>query len=322
MKRRIPFLLVLGAVLFAGYFVRLPLFAEGPGPVRDVLPAISFSGHERYATTGRLVLTTVAVTRDRLTPFQFVHAWLDPDQDLVPEDEILPPGETEEQERERAISSMDTSKIAAAYVVLSELTSYPRRHGRGALVEQVAGGCPAEGDLFPGDVILEIDGEPVRDLDDASQGLAAVPAGRELMLEIRAGGQVEEVRLAKQPCAGSEKPIIGAAMVPNFPIGISFRSGDVTGPSAGLMWALGLYELLSPDDLSRGRVIAGTGEIDPSGEVTPIAGVEKKILAAERAGADVFLIPDDNLAEVNAEAGDLELIPVGSFEDAIEKLNG
>lgn len=322
MRRRIPFLLVLGAVLFAGNCVRLPLFAEGPGPVRDVLPAISFSGHERFTTTGRLVLTTVAVTRDRLTPFQFVHAWLDPDEDLVPASEILPPGQTKEEEQQRAISSMDTSKIAAAYVVLSEVTSYPNRHGRGALVEQVADGCPAEGDLYPGDVILEIDGEPIRGLEDASRALQSSSSGEDLLFEIRAGDQLEQVHLTKEPCAGSAEPVVGVSMVPNFPIGISFRSGDVTGPSAGLMWALGLYELLSPDDLARGRVIAGTGAIDPSGEVMPIAGVQKKVLAAERAGADVFLIPDENLTDVSPQAGDLELIPVGSFEDAIERLNG
>ena len=321
-RRRIPFLILLGAVLFTGTCVRLPLFAEGPGPVRDVLPAISISGHERYGSSGRIILTTVAVTTDRLTPFQFVHAWLDPDQNVVPEREILAPGESPEEEARRARSSMDASKVAAAFVVMSKLTSYPRRHGSGALIEEVVSGCPAEGNLFPGDVVTRIDGREIRDLKDASSALDRAPGGTPLSFEVTAGGRVEQVEITKRACAGSEEPLVGVSMVGNFPFGISFKSGEVSGPSAGLMWALGLYDLLTPRDLTAGRVVAGTGSISPDGEVAPIAGVGEKVLAATRAGADVFLIPEANLDEARAEAGELELIPVRTFDDAIEKLTG
>jgi PDZ domain-containing protein len=107
-----------------------------------------------------------------------------------------------------------------------------------------------------------------------------------------------------------------------FPFPVTMASGDVGGPSAGLMWALGLYELLTPGDLTQGRAIAGTGTIDLEGTVGPIGGIRDKVIAAERSGADVFFVPADNMAELEGlDTGDLELVPVGSFDDALAELD-
>jgi PDZ domain-containing protein len=98
-------------------------------------------------------------------------------------------------------------------------------------------------------------------------------------------------------------------------------SGEVGGPSAGLMWALGLYELLDPGDLTAGRTIAGTGTIDLAGRVGPIGSIREKVIGAERAGADLFLVPVDNMPELEGvETGDMELVPVKTFDDALEAL--
>ena len=106
-----------------------------------------------------------------------------------------------------------------------------------------------------------------------------------------------------------------------FPFTVSMASGDVGGPSAGMMWALGLYELLTPEDLTDGRSIAGTGTIDLGGNVGPIGGIRDKVIAAERSNADVFLVPADNMAELEGvDSGDLELVPVSTFDEALEAL--
>ena len=112
-------------------------------------------------------------------------------------------------------------------------------------------------------------------------------------------------------------------MINSFPFDVSISSGDIGGPSAGLMWALGLYDLLTTGDLTDGRTIAGTGVIGLDGTVAPIDGVGQKIAAAADAGATVFLLPEDN-AEAAAAAGDhgLELVPVASFDDAVDYLTG
>jgi PDZ domain-containing protein len=110
-------------------------------------------------------------------------------------------------------------------------------------------------------------------------------------------------------------------MINSFPFDVSISSGDIGGPSAGLMWALGLYDLLTPGDLTGGRTIAGTGQIAVDGTVIPIAGIQEKIAAAADAGATVFLVPEDNLKAARA-GGDhgLQLVPVSSFDDALAYL--
>ena len=116
--------------------------------------------------------------------------------------------------------------------------------------------------------------------------------------------------------------MIGIFLVEPFPFGVTIESGDVGGPSAGLMWAVGLYDLLTPGDLTGGRTIAGTGSIDLEGEVGPIGGILDKVVAAREADADIMLVPRDNFDEVSGvDAGDLILISVSSLDEAIEALS-
>jgi PDZ domain-containing protein len=112
-------------------------------------------------------------------------------------------------------------------------------------------------------------------------------------------------------------------MVNDFPFDVEIASGDIGGPSAGLMYSLGLYDLLTPGDLTDGQLVAGTGTMELDGTVGPIGGITDKIVAARRVGADVFLVPKDNLAEARTEdAGDMRLVAVSSFDDAVTALGG
>jgi PDZ domain-containing protein len=120
-----------------------------------------------------------------------------------------------------------------------------------------------------------------------------------------------------------KRPILGILAVDNFPFPVTISVSDIGGPSAGLMWALGLDDLLTPGDLTGGRTVAGTGEIFPDGTVGPIGGVENKVAAAKGAGATVFLVPaGENYRDARAVAGDLRLVPVHSFQDALDFLQG
>jgi Lon-like protease len=111
-------------------------------------------------------------------------------------------------------------------------------------------------------------------------------------------------------------------LVESFPFEITIESGDVGGPSAGLMWAVGLYDLLTPGDLTGGKTVAGTGSIDLDGNVGPIGGILDKVVAAREANADIMLVPRDNFDEVrDVDAGDLRLISVSTFDDAVEALS-
>jgi PDZ domain-containing protein len=129
------------------------------------------------------------------------------------------------------------------------------------------------------------------------------------------------VTVTRGRCPGSDEPIVGIVLVEPFPFEITIESGDVGGPSAGLMWAVGLYDLLTPGDLTGGRTIAGTGSIDLDGNVGPIGGIVNKVLAARDANADIMLIPRDNIRELDdVDVGDLRLIPVSTFDQALEAL--
>jgi len=229
----------------------------------------------------------------------------------------------EDVQNQRAISQMDQSKIDATALVLKKLDGYPKEHGRGALVESTVPDCPADGQLFPGDVIVAIDGRPVGSVRDASKAIDAAKPGQQLDFRVNVDGTIEHARFTRQRCVANDpRRLVGVSLLNPFPFEVSIASAKVGGPSAGLMWALGLYELMTPGDLTSGRRIAGTGTIEPrTGAVGPIGGIRDKVIAAEQAGATVFLAPADNMAELERmDTGGMRVISVSSFDDALKAL--
>ena len=319
--RRYLWFVPLGALLGLAATIYLPWYAVGPGPARAVDPLIRFEDRTRYESQGRFVLTSVRLTQ--LTGLGLLLAWIDPDRRVVPREDLFEAGEDRQEEHERSISQMDSSKLDATSVVMRELTAYPREHGDGVLVERVVQGCAADGELFPGDRILSIDGQEVDSYRQAKRMIEATASGATLTFELSVDCEPETARLVREPCGGSEDPLVGVSMINSFPFDVSIASGGIGGPSAGLMWALGLYDLLTPVDLTGGRTVAGTGEIALDGTVIPIAGIGEKLAAAADAGASVFLVPEGNM-DVARASGDrgMELVPVASLDDALAYLEG
>jgi Lon-like protease len=317
-NRRLLALAPIAALAVALYAVPLPYDSEGPGPGREVEPLIRVTGPTVYQSQGKFILLSVSFLP--LTVPGLVKAWLDPATSVVPESALVFPGETQQHADQRSIADMSESKIDATYVVLSKLEDYPKRHGPGALVEAVGSGCPADGRLFPGDLIQRLNGAEIPDEAAFEAAVKAIPADRPLTLQVTAAGHTVEVTLTRGPCPGSKQPLIGIRTVPNFPFGVTMSSGDIGGPSAGTLWALGLYDLLTPGDLTGGRTIAGTGTISPDGTVGAIGGVQDKIVTAKREGAQVFLVPTANYADAKEVSGDLPLVPIATFQDALDFL--
>jgi PDZ domain-containing protein len=314
--RRLAVFLPLAAVLFASTAFWLPYYSIGPGPARELAPLIRVADHPVYRSNGRFVMTSVHV--DQLNGIGVLAAWLDPTRAVVRRDVIYAPGESDQEEARRAISEMDQSKLDAAYVVLKELAGYPKDHGEGVLIESVVPGCAADGELFPGDVVTAIDGRSIGGMRAASDAIRAAPSGSTLTFDVTVDGVPEHIGLVREPCGGDRDPLVGVRMIPRFPFPITISSGEVGGPSAGLMWAVTLYDLLTPGDLSGGRTIAGTGVIGLDGSIHPIGGIAEKIVAAREAGADVLLLPKGNLAEARAAGVEgIRLVPVASFDEAL-----
>jgi PDZ domain-containing protein len=314
-------LVPLATLAFVLYFVQLPYFVIGPGPSQDVEPLIHIDGPPVYPSEGQLLLTTVTV--DRTNAYGLFSAWLDPAAAVVSESEVLAPGQTEEEELQVARSQMDTSKIDAAVVALSAYANYPRNHGPGLLIERVASDAPANGKLFPGDVVVAMDGRKVNNLDVARRLIGRAGPGTPIRLTVQ-GRPSGEAQVTVAPTTavieGEERTVIGVLFVPNLPFPLAIDSSNIGGPSAGLMWTLGLIDLLSAGDLTGGRTIAGTGAIDLTGEVYPIGGIEEKVVAAELAGAEVFFAPEENAAAAREVAGEIRIVAVSTYQDALAYL--
>ena len=311
--------LVIGIAFLLGW-VQLPYYSLGPGPARDVEPLIHVTGHQEFPSPGELIMTTVRF--HTVSVLGALIAWLDPHQAVVSERTLYPPGESGEQETQRSLSQMDRSKIDATYVVLRRIANYPKARGDGALIEFVYPGCPAEGTLFSGDVIHSIDGAVIHSQRDASAALDSVSVNAPITFQVEAEGETHDVQVTRGSCPGTDRPLVGISLIDQFPFGVEISSGDVGGPSAGLMWALGLYDLLTPGDLTGGGRVAGTGTIDTKGNVGPIGGIQDKVIGAEREGADLFLVPEGNMEELRGvDVGEMRLVSVATFQDALDALD-
>jgi Lon-like protease len=319
----IPFL-VLAVALWA---VRLPYFVLEPGPPQEVEPLIQITGHPTYQSGSHLLLTDVSFYQPNA--YQAVAAAVNPDDHVVREDELLPPGQSQAQYIRQGFSQMDTSKIDATIVALTREVGYPKNHGPGVLIENVLPGTPATNKLFPGDLVTRVNGELVTGVQQVSSVIRATGVGGTVTFTVRAGGRVRTVKVtpahiktevAPGKFQTTPYPAIGVNMVANFPFDVEISSEGIGGPSAGLMWTLGLIDVLSPGDLAGRRIVAGTGEIAPDGTVLPIGGVEQKVAAAEGAHATVFFVPTQNADDAASVAHGITLVPVQRYTDALDWL--
>ena len=284
--------------------VPVPYVILGPGPTLNTLgkdsagrPLITISGHPSYPTNGHLNMVTVSYQGcqgNRFNIFTALVAWLNPHQAVVPESEICPAGQTQKQTQEQDTQEMTSSQSAATAAALTEL-HIP--YSTQVVVVQPEKGFPAYGVLKPGDVITAVDGQPVISQAGLSKLIYAHPAGSTLTLTITRDGQSHQVQVGTRQSGGH--PVMGVQITEEykFPFQVTISVGDIGGPSAGMMFALGIIDKLTKMNLTAGRFIAGTGEIEPNGKVDPIGGIQQKMIGARDAGATIFLTPAANCAD-------------------------
>jgi PDZ domain-containing protein len=194
------------------------------------------------------------------------------------------------------------------------------------VVDLVAGG-PAAKVLKRDDVIVSADTSPIHKGEDLRTVLAHHKVGDAVVLKILRGSAAVTVRT--KTVGNPEdptRPIIGVVLtdVPRvtLPLAVDIESLGIGGPSAGLMYALGIVELLDSSDMTKGRTIAGTGAIDLHGVVQQVGGVRQKVAAARGAGAELFIVPLAELAEACTRAGDMPVVGVQNLKDAVGTLRG
>jgi PDZ domain-containing protein len=308
--------------------VPVPYVILGPGPTLNTLgkdssgqPLITISGHASYPTTGHLNLVTVSYqgcAGNRFNIFTALVAWLNPHQAVVPEGEICPAGQTQKQTQEQNTQEMTSSQSTATAAALTQL-HIP--YSTQVVVVQSQKGFPADGVLKPGDVITKVDGQPVTSQGSLTRLVYAHPAGSTLTLTVIRGGQSRQVEVGTRQSGGH--PVMGVQITEqyNFPFEVKISVGDIGGPSAGMMFSLGIIDKLTKLSLTAGRFIAGTGEITARGQVQPIGGIQQKMVGARNAGATIFLTPASNCADTKgAVPAGLRLVKVSTLNQAVTYL--
>lgn len=313
--------LVLGA---AGLLLPAPYVVESPGPTFNTIgevsssPLISVEGHETYPTTGELDLTTVYVSggpNGTVSMAEVLAAWFSPDDAVLPVDFVYPPGTTSGQVKEENAAAMTSSQESAVAAALAQL-EIPFTEE--LAVAGVMEGAPADGQLETGDILLAVDGKPVEGMDSLRQALNDT-GGDATEVTVRRDGEEQTLSITPERSdSGAYQMGAYLSIDFTFPFEVSIALENVGGASAGMMFALGIIDKLSPGELTRGQHFAGTGTIDASGNVGPIGGIEQKMVGAKDSGARFFLAPEANCGEVagNIPEG-LAVVSVETLDDAL-----
>ena len=311
-----------------------PYVIDQPGPTYDTLGVVDTEGGTialisvpttpEFPQSGELRLTTVTrVGNPESLPswWSVIQAWLTRDQSVKPVDAAFPPGFSVEQNQEAARIDMDNSQqeaIAAAFNYLDiPFTSFLQ-------VEGVLEGGPSEGVIREGDLIVEAAGVSVGDVTELRRLIADNGVQSAISLVVRRDDGESTVQVIPRMSDGSPPiPAIGVLISGryDFSTPVEILLENVGGPSAGLVFALGVVEKLTPDEVVPPAVIAGTGTISASGEVGSVGGVRHKAFGAWKAGARLFLIPLSTCDQVRGMSlAGMDIVPVASLEEALDAL--
>jgi Lon-like protease len=315
------------AAIAVSVLIPVPYVILGPGPTLNTLgsvsgkPLITITGHATHPTSGHLNMVTVSYEGgpgDNLNIFTALAAWLNPHEAVVPESELFPPGQTAKQSQQQDTQEMTGSQQTATAAALTEL-HIP--YSTEVAVVQAVSGYPAYGVLKAGDVITAVDGKPVTGPSSLTSLIYAHPAGSTLTLTIDQDGATRQVQVGTRESGGHSVMGVEIQEQYKFPFTVTISVGDIGGPSAGMMFALGIIDKLTALDLTGGKFIAGTGEITASGQVQAIGGIQQKMVGARDAGATYFLTPASNCSDTTgAVPAGLRLVKVSTLSQAVTYL--
>jgi Lon-like protease len=323
--------IVIALMMIAGIFFSLPYYVSKPGIAKELAPIIQVA--DGTEGKGSFMLTTVRMGRANI--YSYVEAKLFDYVELYPLEAILHETETQEEYNARQLHMMAGSKLNAIEVAYKK-AGYPVEYEyKGVYVVQVVPDMPADGKLRSGDRITKVDGQEFPSSENFIEYVGKKEAGDKVELTINREDKTKTVKVSVEPFKDDPKKIgLGISLVDDKEISVNpkvtVKTDEIGGPSAGLMFSLEIYDQLMEEDFTKGYQIAGTGTIDSKGTVGPIGGIDQKIVAADKAGAEIFFAPNEKegkdsnykLAVKTAREIDskMKIVPVDVIDDAINYL--
>jgi len=328
--------IVLFSILIAINFIQLPYYFTVPGDAKVLGDVIEVEDGNDYE--GSLMLTTIRM--GKANTVNYVWSLMSDKRELLPEEQIRPEGETDEQYNHRQMMMMTSSQELAVLVAYGHAEKEAFFENYGVLVTTIIPDMDAEGKLEMGDRIIEIDGTEVLEIDTLFSLLGEYDVGENVEIIFERDGETEETMIEVQLFPeeinpdgdrggiGIANPVTDRELIHNPDVEID--TDQIGGPSAGLMFTLEIYNQLVEKDITKGYQIAGTGSIDEEGNVGRIGGVKQKIYAADGVGADIFFAPNEEgaegsnyqeaLATAESIGTDMKIVPINTFTDALKYL--
>ncbi|GGJ86842.1 hypothetical protein GCM10007063_06700 [Lentibacillus kapialis] len=329
-KHIIALILVIGIAFFVSAY-KLPYYIYKPGGADALNPIVEVEGGNK--SEGDMHLVTVR--GGQATPVQYLWAKILPNQDILPLNKVRPEGVSEDEYFHAQLQMMESSQEASTVVAYKAANEDISIDYNGVYVVSVVEEMPAEEVLNTGDRIVGIDGRSIDESSDLVEYVENKQAGDTITVNVVRDEKKFEKDITLKPFPEADGKVgIGIQLVTDRSVEVNpevnFSSGDIGGPSAGLMFSLEIYDQLTEEDLTKGYQIAGTGEVNYQGDVLRIGGAEKKVIAADQEGCDIFFAANNDEAEHSnyeealktaEEIGtDMEIVPVKSFDDALQYL--
>ncbi len=314
------YLLVFLVIILGGFFIKLDYNIVKPSRALELADLITVEGKDQ---DDRGAIYLVTVSQQRATPFTLFYAFFDPYTDIVPTSAVIPVGMSEHEYRLLQAENMNESRLIAQVVALRYLGYDIEIISEGVEVVGFLDNAPSKPDLMLGDKLISVDGKQVFLASEVSLLVQDRRVGESVRIALIRKGSLMELELVTGEHPEEEGlPYLGIYIktLPwevEIPHHIVVDTGRIGGPSAGMMFALEIINQLMEEDITAGRKIAGTGTIDFTKNIGRIGGVTQKVIAAEKIGAEIFLVPDANYEEARKAANHIIVVPVNSLDQAL-----
>ncbi len=313
------------AILVFSFMIPTSYVSVMPGTIEDLGEMVRVDYELNNNDKNSFFMVTIIQRGTSL--MDLFYGLLNPNIDIIHQLEVIPPGLDEEIYKEMMTDWMEESQLLAKYIAMQETGFDIEMENPGIEVIDFLEESPSKGYLEEDDVIIEVEGEEIFFIDQLLAMVQDREIGDKVELKVLRNDEVKTFNIPTvEHETESGKPALGIYITSLkdqnliLPIEIEIMPGEITGPSAGIMFVIELINQLEPGDITGGKVIAGTGTINYFKEVGAIGGVKQKIVAAENAGIEYFIIPEENYAEAQNVARNMELIPVSTLQEVMDFL--